>query len=225
MMNRKEIKEKAKEQLGRQIFGEKWLMGLLVCVIVAAISGLVGGLTSFIGGIGGLVIMGPLAYGLSYIFLKQSRDGEKMQIADLFSGFTGDFLQNFLIGLMIDIFVALWSLLFVIPGIVKYYAYSMAYYIKADHPEYDWRQCINESKALTKGHKGELFVLDLSFLGWLIVGALCLGVGTLWVAPYMAAAKSQFYQALVSATPAQDAPAAADATLNGEAYNASEENN
>ena len=69
--------------------------------------------------------------------------------------------------------------------------------IKADHPDYDWKMCINESKCLTMGHKGELFVLDLSFFGWFFVGALCLGVGTFWVTPYMEATKAHFYQNLL----------------------------
>ena len=82
----------------------------------------------------------------------------------------------------------------IIPGIVKAYAYSMAYYIKLDHPDYGWNACITASRQLMDGHKWEKFVLDLSFLGWIIVGSLCLGVGTLWVTPYMEAANAQFYE-------------------------------
>ena len=148
-----------------------------------------------------LLLAGPITYGLSKMFLKQARDNQDMVFADLFSGFKEDFGGTFLINLMITIFAFLWSLLFVIPGIVKAYAYSQAYYIKADHPDYDWRACINESKRLMNGHKGELFVLDLSFIGWYIVGALCLGVGTLWVTPYYQAAHAHFYQTLAYAAP------------------------
>ena len=99
-----------------------------------------------------------------------------------------------LLQIVISIFVFLWSLLFVIPGIVKAYAYSMAYYIKLDHPDYGWKACIDESRRLMDGHKWEKFVLDLSFLGWIIVGSLCLGIGMLWVTPYMEAANAQFYE-------------------------------
>ena len=77
---------------------------------------------------------------------------------------------------------------------MKAYSYSMAYYIKLDHPDYGWNACISASRQLMNGHKWEKFVLDLSFLGWIIVGALCLGVGTLWVTPYMEAANAQFYE-------------------------------
>ena len=116
----------------------------------------------------------------------------------MFKGFSSDFGQNLLIGLMTAIFTALWSLLLIVPGIVKAYSYSMVYYIKADHPEYDWRQCIAESQAMMNGHKMDLFILDLSFIGWMIVGSLCLGVGTLWVSAYMEAARAHFYESIQS---------------------------
>ena len=101
-----------------------------------------------------------------------------------------------LLGLLSSLFTFLWGLLLVIPGVVKSYAYSQAVYVKVDHPDYDWRRCLDESIQMMKGHKMDLFVLDLSFIGWYIVGALCLGLGTLWVAPYHAATRTQFYEDL-----------------------------
>lgn len=190
-MSRKEIKEKAKQQLGGQIFSSSWLFAVLVIVIVGAIAGIVS--WTFVGLI---IILGPLSFGISAMFLKQARDNQQMNITDLFNGFKSDFSQTFLLGLMQYIFIWLWSLLFVIPGIVKSYAYSMSYFIKADHPEYTWKQCIDESKAITCGHKWELFVLDLSFIGWAIVGSLVFGVGTLWVSAYMEASRAQAYEVI-----------------------------
>lgn len=192
-MTRQELKARARAQLGNQIFGSLWMYALLACFIVGAISTAAG---SVIPGVGALIVIGPMSYGLNYVFLKQARDGQEMQLGDLFKGFTDDFGQTFLIGLMTGIFTFLWSLLFVIPGIIKAYSYAMVYYIKIDHPEYDWRQCIAESQAMMKGHKGELFMLDLSFIGWLIVGSMCLGVGVLWVEPYMEASRAQFYESI-----------------------------
>jgi len=200
-MSRFEIKAAARAQLGGKIFGSSWMMALLVCLILGVIEGAAG---TILPGVGALIITGPMAYGVCYMFLKQRRDGCKMDLNDLFSGFSSDFGQNFLIGLMSSIFIALWSLLLVFPGIIKYYAYSMAYFIKADNPDYDWQQCIRASKELTYGHKGELFVLDLSFLGWYIVGSLLLGIGTLWVVPYHTAAKAVFYDQLVGGARPQE---------------------
>lgn len=208
-MTRQTIKAMAKAQMGNNIFGSGWLLALVVCFIPS-----LAGLLSSIPGIGGaivLVVSGPLAYGVAYCFLKQTRDGQPMDIGDVFKGFTVDFTGTFLIGLMTSIFTALWSLLFVIPGIVKGYSYAMANFIKVDHPEYDWKQCITASRQLMDGHKMDLFVQDLSFIGWLIVGSLCFGIGTLWVTPYMQAARAQFYQSLVGTIPA--APAAETAEV------------
>lgn len=191
-MTRTEIKAEARAQLGNGIFADGWLMALLVCLIAQVICAAAG---TIVPGIGALLVMGPIYCGLSAVFLTRRRTARPIRIGDMFGGFN-DFGQTFLLGLMVSIFTALWSLLFVVPGIVKMYAYSQAYCIKADHPEYDWRTCINASKEMMQGHKGELFVLDLSFLGWYIVGALCLGFGTLWVYPYHFAARTVFYDKL-----------------------------
>ena len=214
-MTRREIKELAKERLGRQIFGNIWMLGLLICFIFSAVEAAAG---AAIAGIGAIIVMGPMTYGLSWVFLKLARDGQTPEIGDLFSGFTTDFGQNFLIGLLTNIFRFLWGLLFIIPGIIKSYAYSMAYYIKADHPNYDWRQCIQESCDMMRGHKWELFVLDLSFIGWYIVGSLCLGVGVLWVAPYHMEARAVFYDQLCGQPAVLTGVAADDVHVGGSWY-------
>lgn len=194
-LSRKELKEKAKEQLGGSIFSQNWLYAVLAVVVYMVIISVVGAIP----GVGSAIIIifsGALEFGLVYVFLKQARDGEKIEIGNLFKGFTEDFKGNFILGLLITIFVSLWSLLFIIPGIVKAYAYSMSFYIKNDHPEFNWKNCIDESQRIMNGHKMELFVLQLSFIGWAIVGALCLGVGTFWVQAYMNATMVQFYESI-----------------------------
>ncbi len=195
-MSRKEIKARARAQLGNQIFGEKWPFAVLI-VVIAGVASAIGNVIPGIGSVLTLVVAGPIEFGLAYCFLKQARDGEKMEIGDLFKGFTDDFAGNLVLGLLQSLFIALWSLLFVIPGIVKGYAYSLAFYIKKDHPEYDWKMCLSESQRLMYGHKMELFVQDLSFIGWMYVGFLCFGVGMLWVAAYIKAAHTQFYTTLI----------------------------
>lgn len=190
-MNRAELKARARQTLGGGIFQNRWMTALAVCLLISLISVAAG---SILPAAGVILLAGPLEYGMAYIFLKQARDHQPVQLSDMFRGFQDDFGGTFLIGFLSSLFTALWSLLFLIPGIVKGYAYSLAYYVKLDHPDYNWRACINESRRLMNGHKWEAFVLDLSFLGWLFVGALCLGIGTLWVSPYIAATKAQFYE-------------------------------
>ena len=192
MSSRSEIRARARKALGGNIFANTWLLVLVAGVVVEAILGAVS--FTFVGPI---ILTGPLSYGLIKVILKAVREQDsKVELGDVFKGFTEDFVGNFLIGLLVTLFTALWSLLFIIPGIVKGYSYSMAFYIKADHPEYTAKQCIDESRKMMNGHKMELFLLQLSFIGWMFVGALCLGIGTLWVNAYMQTATACFYEEL-----------------------------
>ena len=192
-MERMVLKERAKLILGGRIFADTWLLALLALAIADVICSVAG---SVLPGVGALLVTGPMALGGSYVILKLVRTRQKIDFKDLFLGFTQDIGQNILLGFLSSLFVALWSLLFVIPGIVKAYSYSMIYYIKADHPEYDWRTCLQASQQMTYGRKWDLFVLDLSFIGWYIVGGLCLGVGALWVRPYHETTRALFYEQL-----------------------------
>ena len=188
-MTASEIRAKARQQLDNNIFGNKWLYALVVCLIISAISG-IASTTVIIP----ILISGPLSFGAAKVFLGLTRSDEPIKIEDTFAGFTSDIGGNIILGLLTSVFTFLWSLLFVIPGIVKAYSYSMAFYIKHDNPTYTWKQCIDESRKIMNGNKMRLFLLDLSFIGWIIVGILCLGIGTLWVSPYMSAAHANFYQ-------------------------------
>ena len=138
------------------------------------------------------IVGGTVQLGYAVYLLKQYHRQET-SIGDLFSQFfrfgTG-FAQKFLVGL----YTALWTLLFVIPGIIKTYSYAMTPFILADDPNLTANQAITRSRELMDGHKWELFVLSLTFIGWEILGALTLGIGLLWVAPYKNAAFAAFYR-------------------------------
>lgn len=189
-MTRRVWKARARAALGGGLFASNWLVAVLVMVIVSAAHGAAG---TLLPGLGVLLITGPLCYGEALLFLNLSRRGEDITLEDLLAGFRHEFTDTVLLGLLTMLFTALWSLLLVVPGIVKYYSWSLVYYVKIDHPEYDWRRCMAESAALMRGHKLEKFVLDLSFIGWSILGALCFGVGTLWVMSYAAATEAEYY--------------------------------
>lgn len=90
----------------------------------------------------------------------------------------------------------LWYLLLFIPGIVKSYAYSMVPFILADNPNIGWWRAVELSNEMTKGHKFRMFVLDLSFLGWILLGTLLFFVGVLFVQPYIYATKAELYLSL-----------------------------
>lgn len=203
-VSRPELRARAREKLGGNIFATNWLMALVAGLIVSLIMSAV----SFTG-IGELILIGPLSFGLAAVFLSLARGKDSVDLLDLFKGFTdGGFVRLLLLGLLQNLFIILWSILFVIPGIVKAYAYSMSFYLSVDHPDWDWKQCIDESRRIMNGNKWKLFVLDLSFIGWYIVGILACGIGVLWVQPYNEAARAEFYQELTGGVVVEEKEAA-----------------
>lgn len=94
------------------------------------------------------------------------------------------------------IYIFLWSLLFIIPGIIKYYQYIMVPYILAENPHINSSKAFSLSKAMTRGHKFDIFILNLSFIGWDILGLLLFGIGGIFVNPYKAATEARLYSIL-----------------------------
>lgn len=138
------------------------------------------------------ILGGPVQLGYSKFLLKM-HDGEEADVKDLFSQFDR-FGDGFLLSLLRGLFIALWTLLLIVPGIVKTYSYSMAHFIMAENPGMTPTEAITASKQLMDGHKLELFLLDLSFIGWALLSALTLGIGSLWLVPYRNAAQAAFYR-------------------------------
>ena len=143
-----------------------------------------------------LIVGGTVELGYSKFLLKM-HDGEDAKVEDLFSQFHR-FGDGFCQRLLRALFVALWSMLFVIPGIVKGYAYAMTPFIMAENPEMSASEAITASKELMDGHKGELFTLDLTFIGWGLLAALTLNLGHLALNPYRNAAYAAFYKNLTA---------------------------
>lgn len=141
-----------------------------------------------------LILSGPIAYGVATYFIKVVRNGEPL-LEDMFGGFKY-FINTFLVNLVTGILTLLWTLLFIIPGIVAALRYSMAYYIMNDNPGITCMEAINLSKEMMRGHKGKLFMLTLSFIGWALLSILTLGIGLLWVGAYYNTAKINFYEDL-----------------------------
>lgn len=130
-------------------------------------------------------------------FYVESRD-YNAPVSKLLFGFKSGYYGNsVLVMFMKNLFVALWTLLLVIPGIVMSYAYRMVPYILAEQPDIDYREALRISKEMMYGQKWEAFILDLSFFGWLIVGGITCGVaGIFYVKPYVDATNAELYMAL-----------------------------
>lgn len=142
------------------------------------------------------IIGGTVKLGYCRFLLKQ-HDGDHPELSDLFSQFDR-FGDGFCLALLQTILIALWSLLFVIPGIVASYKYAMAQFIMVENPNMRASEALQASKTMMYGHKMELFILHLSFFGWMILCSLTFGIGNLWLNPYMNAANAAFYREISS---------------------------
>lgn len=141
-----------------------------------------------------LVLSGPISFGLAGYFLGLARDRD-VNLSDLFSGFQ-QFGKTLLLHILTSVFVFLWALLLIIPGIIASLRYSMAYYIMNDHPEITPMEAIEMSKELMDGQKMRLFTLTLSFIGWFLLGIITFGLGFLYLMPYYNATIANFYEDL-----------------------------
>ena len=139
-----------------------------------------------------LVIGGPIQVGYSRFCLKIA-DGRPVEFKELFSGFDV-FGEAFLLRLRIALRIIGWSLLLIVPGIIAAFRYSQAFYIMAENPGMKSGECIEASKQMMDGHKGDLFLLGLSFIGWFFVCLLTCGIGFLWLQPYVYISEAIFYR-------------------------------
>ena len=124
-------------------------------------------------------------------------DKSNCDISDVSYGYK-HFKRAIAISLKQSIYIALWSMLFIIPGIIKTYEYSQAMYISMDNPELSAEDCLKRSKKLMYGHKFELFVWGLSFCGWMILSSFTCGILYIWLTPYMQSSLAGFYRELVN---------------------------
>lgn len=130
----------------------------------------------------------------SFIFMaKKLKNGESIYIEDLFKGFNKNYWKNFLTYLVGSIFVFLWSLLLIIPGIVKSHSYAMTLYIKEENPDMDTMKAITASRRIMDGHKWEYFCMNISYIGWHILAIFTLGILEWWILPKQNEANYLFY--------------------------------
>ncbi len=195
-MNRVEMKMLAKQQISGNI-GILFVCALIVGVVVSAASGI-----TF--GIGGIFVAAPMEISLCMIYLGLAK-GTKPKAGDVFNGFEV-FGKSVWLTIITLFFVWLWSMLFVIPGIIKSYSYAMAPYILAENNDMTAREALNESKRIMDGHKWEFFVLQLSFILWILLGSVTFGLAYIYVTPYMNMTAVNFYNSIKApAEPVQEA--------------------
>lgn len=140
------------------------------------------------------ILLLPLSWGLIVYFLRLIRR-EDIAYSRLFDGFR-QYGRILWAELLKNIYILLWTMLLIIPGIIKTYSYAMSEFILHDNPEMNGEQAICESMRMMQGHKMQLFLLDLSLIGWLLLSYLTAGIGFLFLYPYYNSAHAHFYEEL-----------------------------
>ena len=139
-----------------------------------------------------IFIFNPLQVGC-YSFFKENVETRNASLDVLKVGFQG-YGRTFLTLLLRDLFLILWTLLFIIPGFIKMYSYRMVPFIIADEPDLSPTEAITRSKQMMDGHKWNAFILDLSFIGWYLLGIVTLGLGLIfWASPYFYNTNAELY--------------------------------
>lgn len=151
-------------------------------------------LVSFVAGmvpLGGLIIGGPMAFGVATFFLALSRKQVPV-LNDLFKGFTY-FLNTLVAVLLVALYTFLWMLLLIVPGIIAAISYSQVFFILAENPSMSASDAIAKSKKMMDGYKWKYFCLGFRFIGWMILSAFTMGIGLLWLVPYMQTTLAKFH--------------------------------
>lgn len=200
-MDRATLKSMAKSQIKGNI-GVLFVITLLVAVVAGLVN-----VVPVVGSVASVLVVTPaMSIALVCIYLNLTK-GIKPEIKELFAHF-GEFWGAFKVTFLTGLFTALWSLLLVIPGIVKAFGYSQAMYILAENPGIGAREALKKSEEMMNGHKMELFVLGLSFIGWGLLVAITCGIAVIWVGPYMQATMTNFYNSIKPDVVVEAAPVA-----------------
>ena len=182
-MQRKEAKRRALDTLKNR-WGEAIVVSLLYSIILSALSAVIG--------VGGLLFGSILLIGY-YTIQIEAMKNKKFTIEKIISGLNGETIgTRIILSVIKNLYIFLWSLLFIIPGIVKSYAYILSEFIALENPEMSASECLRKSQEMMDGHKKELFILDLSFIGWHILCVLSFGIGYLFLNPYIIQTRVQY---------------------------------
>ena len=208
ILNRQAIKQQAREFIG---VDRKWLYMALACLPLILIQGAISGGFSLVmnfsedgevtssststgsGFIAWLLI--PFTIGMAGYFLNHLR-GQNPDWKSLYREGLDNYGTYFKVGVVTEIFVRLWTLLFIIPGIIKALEWSFVHQIIHDNPNLDGKQARDLSKRMTDGFKGEIFVMELSFILWYLLVAVTFGIALLYVTPYVSCTTAMYYENL-----------------------------
>lgn len=143
------------------------------------------------------ILLWPLSVGWCWLTLEVATN-KTVGMQKLFEPFQKMFWKSIWVNIVMGFFLFLWSLLLIVPGIIKTISYSFTLYILHDHPELSATQAITKSREMMNGYKMKAFLLNLSFIGWFLLGIITLGLGFLFIAPYYSVTYAKFYEEVKS---------------------------
>ena len=184
-----ELKASAKTQIKGKI-GILFAMFFIMIVIMIGVSS-ASAFVPVLGSIANQLVSAAFTLGGTFVFLKIAK-GETVSVGNIFYGFE-DLWTAIKAQFFMNLFILLWSLLLIIPGIIKAYSYSMTFYILAENKGMPVLEAITLSRKMMDGHKMDLFLLFLSFIGWFILVLITFGIAGIWVYPYLNATLTNFY--------------------------------
>jgi|GEM_PF-153434 len=181
-------------QQAREALKGKWGLAVVGNLIYLALIALVQ-FIPLVGYVAHPIIGGPLLLGVATFFLALSRKQEAA-LSQIFDGLQR-FVDALITYLLMALFIFLWSLLLIIPGIMAALSYALTFFLVAENPELKGMEALQRSKTLMNGNRWKLFCLFLRFFGWFLLGALTMGIGFLWIMPYLQTAMARFYDDLL----------------------------
>ena len=178
--------------LGWAQLSGRWTPAALFTLVYIAISIAAGSLTGPFVCLVSLLLL-PMSYSYSVAFLDDKRSASEFKIEQLFDGYK-DFLRIMGTMLLTEVYIVLWTLLLIVPGVIKAISYSQTQFILKDYPELSYNEAIERSMAMMEGHKMQYFFMALSFIGWILLAIISCGILSLWVNPYISATNAHFYE-------------------------------
>ena len=174
-----------------------WGKAAVVTFVYIALSAVISTLESTLwnGSLFTYLFIIPVAYSYNVLFLDNLRTGKELEVKSIFDGFN-DYTRVLGTYLLVYIYTILWTLLLIIPGIIKSLSYSMVPFVLKDNPELSFNAAIERSMAMMEGHKWEYFCLILTFIGWFLLLIITAGIASLWVTPYISATFANYYEAV-----------------------------
>ncbi len=170
----------------------KWGLGVGIHAFWFLLSAIIGGITGGGSALIQILIVGSISLGIAEVFLTIARKGDS-GFARIFDGFKrfGTALGTYL---LMVVFILLWSLLLIVPGIIAALSYSLAWYVLIDDPAAGPTEALSTSKAMMRGNKWKMFCLYFRFTGWFLLCIPTVGIGLLWLCPYMQTSLAHFYE-------------------------------